>query len=69
MFFQNPTMQDLAVALILLALSVVVIATIGLICRLLGVWKFSTLFGKNEEKSALTRNADTASSGGYVVGA
>ena len=61
-------MQDLAVALILLALSVVVLATIGLVCRLLGVWKLSTLFGKQEEKSALTRSTELASGADYVVG-
>lgn len=62
-------MQDLAVALILLAISVVVIATIGLVCRLLGVWKLTTLFGKPEEKSALTRSTELASGGAeYVVG-
>ena len=49
-------MSDIAVAMILLALSGVVIIAMAIICRVLGVWKLSTLFGVGEEKMNLTKN-------------
>ena len=49
-------MSDIAVAMILLALSGVVIIAMAIICRVLGVWKLSTLFGVGEEKVNLTKN-------------
>lgn len=49
-------MSDIAVAMILLALSGVVIIAMAIICRVLGVWKLSTLFGMGEEKVNLTKN-------------
>ena len=49
-------MSDIAVAMILLALSGVVIVAMAIICRVLGVWKLSTLFGMGEEKVNLTKN-------------
>ena len=48
-------MAELAVALILLALSLVLCATAFFLCRALGVWRVSSLFASGEEKTGLTK--------------
>ncbi len=49
-------MSDIAVAMILLAISGVFIVAVAIICRVLGVWKLSTFFGMGDEKVVLTKN-------------
>ena len=58
------SMGEWAVALILLAICVVVIATMLVVCRLLGVWSFTSLFTSSDEKAALKDNEHF---GGYSV--
>ena len=55
-FYFQVKMSDIAVAMILLALSAVVITAMAVICRVLGVWRLSSFLGIGEEKAVLTKN-------------
>ena len=55
-------MGDWAVALILLALSLVLVVSVGLVCRVLGVYRLSSMFASGEGKTVLTK-----SDHGYMV--
>ncbi|KAK2180066.1 hypothetical protein NP493_457g01022 [Ridgeia piscesae] len=51
--------EEWAVALILLAVSVALVASVAAICRMLGVWRFPTFFGPpSSEKQQLTRHEE-----------
>ncbi|KAI0208750.1 hypothetical protein LSAT2_006546 [Lamellibrachia satsuma] len=51
--------EEWAVALILLAVSAALVASVAAICRMLGVWRFPTLFGStNSEKQQLTKHEE-----------
>ena len=57
-------MDDWVVALILLAISLVLVGAMVLLCRILGVWRLTSLFTSGEEKTSLTK---AQGQNGYVV--
>lgn len=63
-------MEEWAVAVILVVISLVIILAVAFTCRVLGIWRIQSLFASNEEKTSLTKNDRTQhhqAGGGYMV--